>query len=323
MLVYQRSVGGWPKAVGNAKVEYSKPLSTALRASTLADAGRNDATIDNDATTREIRYLAKAFKATGKAEYKAAAEKGIRFLLQMQYPNGGFPQYYPDKSGYRHQITYNDNAMVKALQVLRDVSRRTNDLDVLDASLTEPAAKAVDLGIDCMLKTQYVQRGKLTAWCAQHDEKTLLPAKARAFELASLSGMETVGIVRFLMDTDNPSPAIRQSVDAAVAWLDAVKLTGYTVKDQPDPKQPKGFDRVIVPEAGSTIWARFYDLNTNQPIYVGRTSKPMPQLADIEYERRTGYAYAGVWPEKLLSRDYARWKQKWNTNASPAPGSIK
>ncbi|WP_211617680.1 pectate lyase [Hymenobacter psychrotolerans] len=323
MLVYQRSVGGWPKAVGSAKVDYSKPLSAAVRASTLADAGRNDATIDNDATTREIRYLAKAFKATGKAEYKAAAEKGVRFLLQMQYANGGFPQYYPDKSNYRHQITYNDNAMVKALQVLRDLSRRTNDLDALNASLTEPATQAVARGIDCILKTQYVQRGKLTAWCAQHDEVTLQPAKARAFELASLSAMESVGIVRFLMDTENPTPAIRQAVEAAVAWLDAVKLTGYAVKDQPDARQPKGFDRVIVPEAGSTIWARFYDLETNQPIYVGRESKPQARLADIEYERRTGYAYAGVWPEKLLNREYPRWQQKWNTTASPAPGSTK
>ncbi|MBR7950130.1 pectate lyase [Microvirga sp. STR05] len=323
MLLYQRSVGGWPKALDDVKVKYDHPLTTAERAAARKVPAKSDATIDNDATTREIRYLAKAYKATQNPAYKAAAERGIRYLLAMQYPNGGFPQYYPDESGYRHQITYNDNAMVKALQVLRDLSRRTNDLDALDASLTAPAAKAVDLGIACMLKTQYVQRGKLTAWCAQHDEKTLLPAKARAFELASLSGMETVGIVRFLMDTDNPSPEIRKSVEAAVAWLEAVKLSGYTVKDQPDPKQPKGFDRVIVPEAGSTIWARFYDLTTNQPIYVGRESKPMSRLADIEYERRTGYAYAGVWPEKLLSREYPRWQQKWNKTASPAPGSIK
>ncbi|WP_259404307.1 pectate lyase [Hymenobacter sp. HSC-4F20] len=321
MLIYQRTVGGWPKMVNNVKVKYDHPMTVAEEAATRDDAGRNDATIDNEATTREIRYLAGAYKATGNAAYKAAAEKGIRYLLRMQQRTGGFPQYYPDSSSYRHYITYNDNAMVRALQVLRDVSRRTNGLEVADASLVEPATQAVARGIECILKTQYVQRGKLTAWCAQHDEKTFQPVKARAFELASLSGMETVYIVQFLMDTENPTPAIRKAVDAAVAWLEAVKITGYTIKDQPDPKQPKGFDRVILPEAGSTIWARFYDLQTNQPIYVGRDSKPRPKLSDIEYERRTGYAYAGVWPAKLLSRDYPRWQQKLHSNATPVTGS--
>ncbi|AHJ97138.1 pectate lyase [Hymenobacter swuensis] len=315
MLVYQRAVGGWPKAVNEVKVKYDHPLTAAERAAARAITSKPDATIDNEATTREIRYLAGAFATTRNPVYRAAAEKGVRYLLQMQYPNGGFPQYYPDLSSYRHQITYNDDAMIRALQVLRDVSRRANGLEVLDAALTEPAQQAVNRGIECILKTQYVQNGTLTAWCAQHDEKTLLPAKARAFELAALSGMETVNIVRFLMDTENPTPAIRKSVEAAVAWLEAVKLQGFAVKDQPDPKQPKGFDRVLVPEAGSVIWARFYDLKTNQPIYVGRDSQPRAALADIEYERRTGYAYAGVWPAKLLSRDYPRWQQKWNSNA--------
>ncbi|WP_222840603.1 pectate lyase [Hymenobacter sp. BT190] len=315
MLLYQRAEGGWPKAIGEVKVKYDQPLTAAERTAARAATAKPDATIDNDATTREIRYLAGAFATTQNPTYKAAAEKGVRYLLQMQYANGGFPQYYPDRSGYRHQITYNDNAMVKVLQVLRDVSRRTRGLEVLDASLVESATQAVNRGIDCILKTQYVQRGKLTAWCAQHDDKTLQPVKARAFELASLSGMETVAIVQFLLDTDNPTPAIRASVEAAVAWLRAVQLTGYTVTDQPDPKQPKGFDRVIVPQAGSVIWARFYDLTTNQPIYVGRDSKPRAKLAEIEYERRTGYAYAGTWPDKLLNRDYPRWQQKWNANA--------
>ena len=49
-----------------------------------------------------------------------------------------------------------------------------------------------------------------TAWCAQYDEVSLLPAKARAFELPSLSGEESVGIVRFLMDTEQPTPAIEK-----------------------------------------------------------------------------------------------------------------
>jgi len=313
MLVYQRSVGGWPKAVGNEKVKYDHALSAAKAAQTRADAGRIDATIDNDATTREIRYLAKAFKETGNPAYKAGAERGIQYLLKMQYANGGFPQYYPDFSLYRHQITYNDNAMIRVLQILREVAQRKGDLAGVDAALVPQAQKAVDLGISCILKTQYVQHGKLTVWCAQHDEKTLLPAKARAFELASLSGAESVGIVEFLLGIENPSAEVKTAITSAVAWFEAVKMPNVTVKEIADASQTTGRDRIVVPQAGATLWARFYDLETNQPIYVGRDSQPHAALAEIENERRAGYVYASTWPEKLLTKEYPKWQQQWES----------
>ena len=60
----------------------------------------------------------------------------------------------------------------------------------------------------------------------------------------------------------------------------------------------------------SVLWARFYDLKTNQPFFVGRDSQPKTTLAEIENERRTGYAYYGTWPAKLIEVDYAKWKMK-------------
>ncbi|MDO7853999.1 pectate lyase [Hymenobacter sp. CA1UV-4] len=313
MLVFQRSVGGWPKAVGNEKVDYKHPLSAAARTRTLADKGRNDATIDNNATSREIIYLAEAYQKTNNAAYREGAENGIRFLLKMQYANGGFPQYYPDFSNYRHQITYNDNAMVRVLEVLRNVARQKAPFVGLDAALPAQAQTAVDKGTDCILKTQYVRKGVPTAWCAQYDEKTLQPAKARAFELASLSGDESVEIVRFLMGIDNPSPAVKKSIDSAIAWFEKVKITGFMVKEIAAPQEKSGRDRVMVPEAGATIWARFYELDTDRPIYVGRDSQVHYQLAEIENERRAGYLYLGTWPEKLLTKDYPAWQKRVST----------
>jgi hypothetical protein len=93
MLLYQRSIGGWPKHINEVKVDYTKALSEGEKASVLADKVRNDATIDNSATTKEIRYLIKAYKTTGNKEYLKSAEKGIRYLLTMQKANGGFPQF--------------------------------------------------------------------------------------------------------------------------------------------------------------------------------------------------------------------------------------
>ena len=310
MLVFQRNVGGWPKAVGEVKVSYDRRLSVVERAGTLDDRNRNDATIDNNATTREITYLIEAFKRTNNPAYRQAAERGVRYLLTMQQPSGGFPQFYPDSSNYRGQITYNDDAMVRALRLLKAVSEQKGDFALLDWGLVGPAKDAVAKGVQCILKTQYVQRGKLTAWCAQHDRRTLLPTKARAFELPALSGSETVGIVEFLMSLDKPSPEVKRSIEAAVAWLNEVKMPGFAMQEIKDPKQPTGRDRVIVPEAGSTIWARFYDLETNKPIYVGRDGVKRANMADIENERRAGYVYASTWPAKLLAKDYPKWQAR-------------
>ncbi|WP_157886869.1 pectate lyase [Hymenobacter sp. PAMC 26628] len=64
----------------------------------------------------------------------------------------------------------------------------------------------------------------------------------------------------------------------------------------------------MVPTPGAVFWARFYELDTDRPIYVGRGTTS-------ENERRAGYLYAGTWPEKLLTQAYPQWQQK---QAKPA-----
>ncbi|WP_226163659.1 pectate lyase [Hymenobacter terricola] len=309
MLLYQRAVGGWPKALGEVKVNYAARLSAGARAGLLDSKNQNDATIDNDATTREINYLVQAFQKTNNPAYRKGAENGIRYLLKMQYPNGGFPQFYPDLSGYRREITYNDDAMIRALTVLRNVARQQDQFAIVDPDLVALAKPAVARGIECILKTQVVEHGRPTAWCAQYDDVSLLPAKARAFELPSLSGEESVGIVRFLMDTEQPSAEVKAAIEGAVAWFERVKMTGYALREVAAPQEKTGRDRVIVPQPGTTIWARFYELGTDRPIYVGRDSQVHYQLSEIENERRAGYLYAGTWPAALLAKDYPAWQK--------------
>lgn len=310
MLLYQRNNGGFPQPGGDP-INYNKPLSDTEKATLLKEKSKLDATIDDKATTREINHLVKAFKQTQNTAYKVAAERGINYLLTAQNSVGGWGQFYPDSSGYHKHITYNDNAMIEVMLVMKNIVEGTNNFEVVDKSLVAKAQKAMDGGIQCILKTQYIQHGKLTAWCAQHDRKTLLPAPARKFELASLSGGETVGIVRFLMSINNPSPEIKKSIQAAVAWLESVKLVGIAVKDINDPSQPKGKDRIVVPDPTSTLWARFYDLDTNQPFFVGRDSIKKNTLAEIENERRVGYGYYGTWPQSLLAKEYPEWVKRY------------
>lgn len=310
MLLYQRNNGGWPQPGGDA-INYNLSLTAAQKATLLSEKGKLDATIDDKATTREINTLVSTYKKTQNVAYLKAAENGIKYLLTAQNAAGGWGQFFPDTSGYHKHITYNDQAMMDVMWIMKYVSESKNDFDAVDKTLIPQAKAAMVKGISCILKTQYVQKGKLTAWCAQHDRKTLLPAKARAFELASLSGNESVGIVQFLMTIENPSPEIKTAIQAAVAWLESVKIVGIRVDTIEDASQPKGKDRIVVADPNSTLWARFYDLDTNKPFFTGRDSVPKATLAEIENERRVGYAYYGNWPAKLLSTEYPNWVQKW------------
>ena len=310
MLLYQRNNGGFPQPHGDA-IKYELPISDKLKATLLSEKPLLDATIDDQATTREIKGLALAYQKTHNPTYLKAAENGIKYLLNAQNSAGGWGQFYPDSSGYHKHITYNDNAMVDVMWVLKYAAECSNDFEKIDKSLSQKAKIALEKGIKCILNTQFIQNGKLTAWCAQHDRQTLKPAKARMFELPSLSGNESVGIVRFLMAIENPSPEIKKSIDAAVAWLESVKIVGIKTKDIADASQPKGKDRIVVEDPNSTVWARFYDLETGKPFFTGRNSIPKNTLAEIENERRVGYAYYGTWPKNLLEKEYPNWVQKW------------
>ena len=310
MLMFQRNYGGWPKHLGNIAIDYKKQYSIAEKAAITDDSGTNDATIDNDATTKEIKYLVKAYKQFNNKKYVDAAERGIRYLLKAQYANGGWPQFYPDTSLYRTEITYNDNAMTNVLNVLYDVANQLNDMNLLDASLREPSRKAVEKGIACILKTQIHVNGTLTVWCAQYDCKTLQPAKARSYELPSFSGEESVDIVLFLMRLPNPSTEIKQSIRSAVEWFEKSKITGWDWKVVKDSTAVKGFDRVVVKDEHGEMWARFYDLETGEPFFCGRDGIKKKTVAEIEYERRTGYAWYGKWPKDLIEKKYPEWLTK-------------
>lgn len=303
MLVYQLSNGAWPKqTMGGGVVKYETPINDALMAKIKATTEKH-ATIDNKATTREISALVKAFKETGNQKYLIAAERGIAYLFTAQYANGGWPQYYPDNSLYRAEITFNDDAIVNVLNIMLNIATKTNDFDVVDPKFIPKAEDAVNRGIACILKTQVAQNGKPTIWAAQYDQNSLQPAKARNFEPASLSTSESVGIVRFLMRIRKPSPAIRTAIANAINWFGTTKIVGYRFD-----KLPSG-DKGLIEDTTSTIWARFYDFKTNQPIFGDRDNSVKTNVADISFERRNGYGWYGTWPANLIAKDYPKWQK--------------
>ncbi len=309
VLLYQRSSGGWPK-----NTEMADILTDDGKARLRADRKLRDSTIDNGATCRQLRYLARVYAATMNDRFKDAFLAGIDYLLEAQYPNGGWPQFYPLRGGYSNHITFNDGAMINVMTLLSDIRDRKPDFAFVDAKRCATAAKALTKGIDCILKCQIVRDGKRLAWCAQHDEKTFEPRAARSYELASLSGSESVGIVEFLMTIDNPSPEIITAVNAAVHWFDDAKITGIRQINKPAPGTEKGYDKTIIPDpAAAPLWARFYQIGTNKPIFCSRDGIPRDNLADISYERRNGYSWYTSAPENLLNKSYPAWQRNKKT----------
>jgi pectate lyase len=305
ILSHQSPAGGWPKNTDTTAKPYA------------GDPAALKPTFDNGATTDELRVLARLFKATHDNRYRAAFAKGLDHILVAQYPTGGWPQFYPPGKQYHRHITFNDNAMVRLMEFLREVC--SSDLyGFVDVAKRDSAKAAFDRGIDCILRCQIRVGGRLTAWCAQHDEKDYRPRPARTYELASLSGSETVGLVRLLMSLERPSPEVVQSVQAAVAWLEAATLTGLREAVRDDPKAPKGRDKVVVQDPSAPpLWARFYEIGTNRPLFCDRDGVAKYSLSEIGAERRNGYAWLGGWPRDLLEKEYPAWKAKHEVSRTP------
>lgn len=310
VLAIQLPCGGWDKNLERT-MDMAAPFSEAFRRRLTRRP--DQATIDNGATYTQLRFLARAYAATHDKRVRDAFDRGLDYLLAAQYDNGGWPMYSPLRNGYYSHIHFNDNSVAGVLELLDDVADGKPPFDFVDAPRRERAAAAVAKGIDCILKCQVVIEGRRTAWCAQHDEKTLRPAPARSFEPVSLSGNESVDLVRLLMRVDNPSPEIISAVRNAVAWFEAVKIAGIRVV----PIQTEaGRDLAVQHDpTAPPIWARFYEIGTNRPIFPGRDGIAHDHYANIERERRLGYAYYGYWPARLLESEFPAWAAKWRVSA--------
>ena len=286
ILSWQLDHGGWSKGIDMV----ASPYEEGKRKSIYPNGA---GTIDNGYTVHPMRFLARAFLATGEERFKAGYLRGMDYLLAMQYPNGGWPQCFPLTGGYSDHITFNDDAMINAMDELGTALEY--------AFVAEPrkvaARDAIEKGIDVILRTQISVDGELTVWCQQHDQLTFEPRPARIYEKVSLCSAESVTNVRYLVSIpdDHPRHAeIHRAIEAALQWFGNVGIE--------DVKWAMVDGRYhVVAEPGNSLWARFYEIGTDRPIFSGRDGILRYSVDEIETERANGYAWYGSWPGGLLN----------------------
>jgi len=317
VLSFQTPSGGWSKNIDMSKTPRQPgqnfmvgPDQTAAYVTpgdfgTLSDAHWGYVgTIDNDATITQLQFLAKVVTALwvspSAGKYRTAFLHGIDYLLSAQYPNGGWPQIWPLAGGYHDGITYNDNAMVQVMELLQATAAGKDEYSFVPATLRQQAADAVAHGIQCILTTQITAAGTRTAWGQQYDPLTLAPTSARNYEMPSISSGESAGILLFLMKLPQPTTAEITAINSGIAWLQKV-----AIHDAAWRPTPSGRDLVPTPGAG-LIWARYYEIGTNRPLFGDRDKTIHDKVTEISLERRNGYAWYGTAPQKALDL-YQTW----------------
>ncbi len=309
VLSYQTPAGGWSKHLGFSK----GPRQPGMQWTSQNEPGQPAhyvATFDNRSTTEQLAFLAHVWQATKREDCKAAFIKGLKFIFDAQYPNGGWPQVYPLEGGYHDNITFNDDAMTHVLELLQAVTRNDLCFAFLDESQRQQSAAALAAGMDCVLKLQVVQAGKKTVWCAQHDPLTLQPAAARQMEPAALSGLESAHLLRFLMTINDPKPDVVDGIEAGLRWLDDAQITGVS-KTKINGKTVYRSD----PASTEVYWARFYDLRTNRPVFPGRDGVLYGTFEELAAKNDLGYDYYTTFPNSLLRNSQKKWRKMLASHA--------
>jgi PelA/Pel-15E family pectate lyase len=315
ILLYQQSNGGWLKNYDMMAVltEHQKQL---LKDS-MGELSKQTS-FDNGATISQVEYLAKAYTITKDKRYEDAFLKGLNFILSAQYPNGGWPQFYPNSHGYQKYITFNDDLMAGIMRVMMEIVQNKTYYSFVPGELRDKVKKAFEKGLDCILKCQIKEDGKLKAWCQQNDNIDLQPRCARKFELVGLTPGESVEIVELLMKIDHPNYDIINSVKGAVQWFKESEIHGIKVKTIAAPKAVYTYhttstDNIVVEDpTAPPIWTRYYELGTNRPFFANKDGNKVYQFSDVARERRTGYTWYGYWPQKLITTEYPEWLKKYH-----------
>jgi PelA/Pel-15E family pectate lyase len=296
---WQTVVGGWSKTGDYSRLKQ-------------ADDDHHDTwsagTFDNNSTIYELRFLALVAAASGDTErsraWRTSFLRGLDYVLAAQFPNGGFPQVYPLVGVYHDAITFNDDAMEHAIELLSEIHAGRAPFGFVPETLRREAGRRVEQGVQCVLALQLRDAaGQPTVWAQQYDALTMQPCAARNFEPISECSLESAHLAQFLMQTSRSRPEIVAAVAGAMKWFAARAF--HNVTWNRDANEGSG----LVPKPGAPdLWARFYEIGTGKPLFGDRDQTVHYVFGEVSSERRHGYGWyhngaAGVFDA------YEKWRE--------------
>ena len=208
-----------------------------------------NATFDDAGTAESAKLLLRLYLERRDPAYRAALDRAIQFVLDSQYPIGGWPQRYPIKNefsrdgllDYTSFITFNDDVAGENIDFLVMCYQALGDARLLDP---------IRRGMDAFLAMQ--QPSPQPGWGLQYT-LDLKPSGARTYEPKALVTHTTANnidlLIRFYRLTGDAKYLAR--IPEALDWLAGLAL-------------PPG----IAPE-GRTH-PTFVEPGTNKPLYVHR-----------------------------------------------------
>lgn len=214
-----------------------------------------NATFDDAGTAEASQLLLRIYLEKRETKYRAPLQRAIQFVLDAQYPNGGWPQRYPfvengglhGKPDYTPYITFNDDVAGENLEFLLYAYHGLASQGRGDARLLD----AIHRGMDIYVKTQ--QPLPQPAWGLQHFPDTLKPAGARTIEpqayATHATGTNIRSMLGFYRLTGDPKYMAR--LPEALDWLDQVRAA-------PALRQPGRTHPTFILEG------------TNTPVYIHR-----------------------------------------------------
>lgn len=208
----------------------------------------DNATFDDGCTVCCTRMLLRLYQEKLDPKYRPAIDKALDFVLESQYPSGGWPQRWPLRNNYSSCITLNDSVTQDAAALMLEAYGIFGD-----KRYRESAMRAMYLTI-------LLQQGQPYAgWSDQYSVEDLRPAAARTYEPRSVNPATTVSMIRQMMEYYRLTGDTRflSGIPAAIGFLESLRLPeseverwGRTSDD------PEAFlvPRFICPETGEPMY---------------------------------------------------------------------
>ena len=260
----QRKEGGWDHRCNVSHfVQASKPVKKS-----------GHCTFDDNISQGALTFLMKLDEVVDESWLTESIDLALAHLMESQFDNGAWPQWYPLRGGYHDYYTFNDNTINDCLRVMLLAHKHYGREDCL--------ASAKLCG-DFFIASQIA--APQSGWAQQysHDMK---PAWARSFEPIGVCSAVTARNIRWLINlylATNEEKYL-EPITKAIAWLDRSTI-------------------------GDNTWARFYELETNRPIYGDRDSKVHYDINEISEERRKGYGWQGGFGVQGAKNEYRKLQE--------------